>query len=71
MSFIINYNCNKNIEHNKIVGGKNMKSIEWMCRNCGQKQIKVVSVGRPMPGRCPRSKSGGPHRWVRNRSIGK
>lgn len=48
-----------------------MKSIEWMCRNCGQKQIKVVSVGRPMPGRRPRSKSGGPHRWVRNRTIGK
>ena len=48
-----------------------MKSIERKRRKSGQKQIKVDSVGRPMPGRCPRSKSGGPHRWVRNRTIGK
>ncbi len=48
-----------------------MKSIEWMCVNCGQKQTRAQTSGRPMPGRCPRSKTGRPHRWTKNRTIGK
>ena len=49
----------------------NMKSIQWMCTKCGQKQTRTASTGRPMPGRCSRSKTGGPHRWVKNMTIGK
>ena len=48
-----------------------MKSIQWMCTKCGQKQTRTASTGRPMPGRCSRSKTGGPHRWVKNMTIGK
>ena len=47
-----------------------MKSIQWMCTKCGQKQTRTASTGRPMPGRCSRSKTGGPHRWVKNMTIG-
>ena len=47
-----------------------MKSIEWICVNCGQRRTMTVSAGRPLPGTCPRTK-GRAHRWTKNRTIGK
>lgn len=49
---------------------KHIRNIEWMCTKCGQKTIKTETGGRPMPGRCPRSTNGGPHHWVKNRTLG-
>ena len=45
-----------------------MASIEWMCRNCGKKELRGKTAGRPQPGKCPR-KNGGPHSWVKNRET--
>jgi len=45
------------------------KTIEYMCRLCGQKRTMSQSRGRPEPGRCPRTKNGGPHRWLVNRRF--
>lgn len=45
--------------------------IEWMCTACGQKTVRPESMGRPMPGTCPRALiKGRPHRWVKNRKLG-
>jgi len=46
------------------------KSIEWMCTQCGAKQVKTETNGRPQPGVCPRSPSKKAHRWVKNKTIG-
>ena len=35
--------------------------VQYMCRYCGAKETKSISFGRPMPGKCPRKKNGGPH----------
>lgn len=40
--------------------------IEWMCTQCGRKDTKSISAGRPMPGSCSK-KNGKPHSWVKNR----
>ncbi len=42
--------------------------IEWMCRNCGTKCARSEGLGRPSPGKCPRT-NGRPHSWVKNRVI--
>ena len=46
-----------------------MGKTEYMCTVCGAKQTSVGSMGRPMPGICPRSPSKRPHRWVVNRKY--
>lgn len=45
-----------------------MQQVEWMCTQCGRKELR--NSGRPMPGNCPRNDRR-PHDWVENRTIGK
>ncbi len=45
------------------------KRIEYMCTYCGTKISKMASMGRPMPGKCPRKAGDQPHRWVVNRKY--
>ena len=48
-----------------------MEKIEWMCVNCGRRELRSEIMGRPMPGTCPRALiKGRPHRWVKNRKLG-
>ena len=42
---------------------------EFMCTRCGQKVSRAINSGRPDPGRCSKSKTKGPHSWVKNRDI--
>ncbi len=42
--------------------------IEWMCKKCGKKTIRLESEGRPQPGTCPKN-SGKEHAWVKNRKL--
>ena len=46
------------------------KEVEWMCTQCGKKEVKPVTIGRPLPGKCPRKEGDKPHSWVKNRTIG-
>ena len=51
-----------------------MERIEYICTYCGQKVVKLVTCGRPMPGNCPRkpkNKDGKmkPHTWRINRRL--
>lgn len=51
-----------------------MDKIEYMCSYCGRRTIRAKSVGRPMPGNCPRKpkdKAGKmkPHTWTISRRI--
>lgn len=48
--------------------------VEYMCAFCGERIVKPVWAGRPVPGTCiARSRSMGgtgrkwPHRWIVNR----
>lgn len=44
--------------------------IEWMCVNCGRREMRSETSGRPQPGVCSRALiKGRPHRWVKNRKI--
>lgn len=46
------------------------KRIEYMCSQCGKKEMRFVSQGKPQPGKCPRSTGGTkPHRWTVNRRL--
>lgn len=45
------------------------KRIEFMCSYCGKKEIRNTSMGRPLPGRCPRKAGNKPHSWVINRRL--
>ena len=42
---------------------------EWMCTACGQKELRYVSAGRPLPGNCPQEKGDKPHSWTVNRKM--
>lgn len=51
-----------------------MERIEYICSYCGAKTVKSKSLGRPMPGNCPRKpkdKDGKmkPHSWRVNRHL--
>lgn len=46
-----------------------IQKIEYMCTYCGHKQTRKSTVGRPMPGHCPRRNGNQPHRWVINRKY--
>ena len=46
-----------------------VKRIEYMCTYCGEKVGRMPSMGRPMPGKCPRKVGGQPHKWVINRKY--
>lgn len=48
---------------------KKPDKVEYMCTYCGTKQTKYITMGRPMPGRCPRRSGNMPHRWVINRKF--
>lgn len=48
-----------------------MKTYEWMCTHCGKKVLRGENMGRPNPDKCPRKTNGGPHVWVKNKTIGK
>ena len=48
--------------------------VEWMCTYCGAKTVKPATMGRPMPGKCPRKAKNakgiqGPHSWRKNRTF--
>lgn len=43
--------------------------VEYMCSYCGAKVKLAKGGGRPAPGKCPRKKNGGPHRWRFNRNL--
>lgn len=45
------------------------KKIEYMCSWCGKRETKSANGGRPMPGKCPRKRNGGPHTWVVNKKY--
>lgn len=45
------------------------KAIEYMCSQCGKKQVKLKTMGRPEPGKCPRKTGNRPHSWVKNREV--
>lgn len=45
------------------------KRVEYMCSYCGKKEIRLKSIGRPMPGKCPRRNGDMPHRWIVNRTL--
>lgn len=45
------------------------KRIEYICTQCGKKDTRVVSQGRPLPGKCPRKTGNKPHSWVINRRL--
>ena len=45
------------------------KKTEYMCSQCGRKEIKLKSMGRPLPGKCPRKTGNKPHSWVKNREL--
>lgn len=45
------------------------RKIEYMCSQCGRKEQRGENMGRPMPGKCPRKKNGGPHSWKKNRVL--
>ena len=45
------------------------KRIEYMCSHCGKKEIRFVSMGKPLPGKCPRKQGDKPHTWTVNRRL--
>ena len=45
------------------------KRIEYMCSQCGKKETRFVSMGKPQPGKCPRKGNGKPHSWTVNRKF--
>lgn len=45
------------------------KKIEYMCSWCGKRSTRVVSIGRPEPGKCLRKEGNKPHTWVVNRRF--
>ena len=47
------------------------KRIEYMCSQCGKKETRYASLGRPNPGKCPRKQGDKPHTWVVNRKFEK
>ena len=51
-----------------MTSNKKPTRVEWMCTQCGQKVVRSINSGRPMPGRCSR-RDGKPHRWVMNRKF--
>jgi ribosomal protein L40E len=60
----------KEIEYNywwDVKMAEQKRFVQYMCRYCGAKETKSISFGRPMPGKCPRKKNGGPHSWVVNK----
>jgi len=46
-----------------------IKRIEYMCTYCGQRVSRMLSMGRPMPGKCNRRGGDMPHRWIINRKY--
>ena len=46
-----------------------IKRIEYMCSQCGKKELRFVSSERPQPGKCPRREGNKPHTWVINRQF--
>jgi len=48
--------------------------VEYMCKYCGQKSIRTLQMGRPLPGNCSRKPKrmgkSQPHSWVINRKMG-
>jgi len=45
------------------------KRIEYMCSQCGRREVRAQITGRPEPGTCPKSPSKRAHRWVKNRTM--
>ncbi len=43
--------------------------IEYMCTHCGKKEIRNTSMGRPLPGKCPKREGNKPHVWIKNRNM--
>jgi len=53
---------------------KKIMSVEYMCSWCGTKTTRSSTMGRPLPGTCPRkgkTRDGKakPHTWVVNRKY--
>ena len=46
-----------------------VKRIQYMCSYCGKKETRLVSLGRPLPGKCPRKTGNKPHSWVINKKL--
>ena len=46
-----------------------IKKVEYMCSQCGKKEVKPANAGRPLPGKCPRKQGDKPHTWVVNRRF--
>ena len=43
--------------------------MKWMCTQCGRKEVRPITMGRPMPGKCSRRGGDKPHSWVQNGKI--
>lgn len=48
---------------------KEFHTVEYMCSYCGKKSLRGISLGRPLPGKCPRKQGDKPHSWRINRKI--
>ncbi len=48
---------------------KKPSKVEYMCSQCGRKEIRPIATGKPLPGKCPRKQGNKPHSWVVNRKM--
>lgn len=69
MTYNINDNTKLNLKQQKGIIMEISKRIEYMCSYCGKKTTRSETMGRPMPGKCPKKANGGPHSWKINRKY--
>ena len=48
---------------------KKPRQIEYMCSQCGIKQVRPAFTGKPAPGKCNRRPGDKPHVWTINRKM--
>lgn len=51
------------------MANKKITHVEYMCSYCGNKCVRMVNTGKPLPGNCPRRSGKQPHRWTINRKY--
>ena len=51
------------------MANKPITHVEYICSYCGNKVVRMVNTGKPMPGKCPRKQGNKPHSWTVNRKY--
>lgn len=51
------------------MANKTPQHVEYMCSQCGNKQVRRIGTGKPLPGTCPKKTGKKPHSWVVNRKF--